>query len=71
MYFDKKTFSENAMLNVSTTPIRAMGCQQCSPLSVVQLKGKHCRNGVVDTFEQRVAMNLLSNFYTVPVALML
>ena len=27
--------------NVSTTPITAMGCQQCLPLSVVQLKGKH------------------------------
>ena len=43
--------------NVSTTPITAMGCRQCFPLSVVQLKGKHCRkppchNGVVDTFEQ-------------------
>ena len=34
-----------------------MGCQQCLPPSVVQLKGKHCRkphcrNGVVDTFQQ-------------------
>ena len=28
--------------NVSTTPITAMGCRQCLPLSVVQLKGKHC-----------------------------
>ena len=41
--------------NVSTTPITAMGCRQCLPLSVVRLKGKHCRNphcrnGVVDTF---------------------
>ena len=41
--------------NVSTTPITAMGCWQCSPLSVVQLKGKHCRkpncrNGVIDMF---------------------
>ena len=32
-----------------------MRCRQCLPLSVVQLKGKHCRrphcrNGVVDTF---------------------
>ena len=41
--------------NVSTTPITTMGCRQCLPLSVVQLKGKHCqklhcRNGVVDTF---------------------
>ena len=39
--------------NVSTTPITAMGCGQCLPLSVVQLKGKHCRkpnchNVVVD-----------------------
>ena len=44
-------------LNVSTTPIMAMGCWQCLPLSVVQLKVKHCRkphcsNGVVDTFGQ-------------------
>ena len=42
--------------NVSRTPITVMGCRQCLPLSVVQLKGKHCpkphcRNGVVDTFE--------------------
>ena len=41
--------------NVPTTPIMAIDCQQCLPLSVVQLKGKHyrkphCRNGVVDTF---------------------
>ena len=28
--------------NVSTTPIMAMGCQQCVSLSAVQLKGKHC-----------------------------
>ena len=33
-----------------------MGCRQCLPFSVVQLKGKHwrkthCRNGVVDTFD--------------------
>jgi hypothetical protein len=32
-----------------------MGCRQCLPFGVVQLKGKHCRkphcrNGVVDTF---------------------
>ena len=45
--------------NVSTTPIMAMGCWQCLHLSVVQLKGKHCRkphhhNGVVDTFGQSV-----------------
>ena len=40
--------------NISTTPITAMGCRQCLPLSVVQLKGKHCqkphcRNGIVDS----------------------
>ena len=39
--------------NVSTTLITAMGCQQCLPLSIVHLKGKHCQkphccNGVVD-----------------------
>ena len=44
-------------LNVSTTPITEMGCQQCLHLSVVQLKCKHCRkphccNGVVGTFRQ-------------------
>ena len=42
-------------LNVSTTSITAMGCRQYLPLSIVLLKGKHCRkphccNGVVDTF---------------------
>ena len=40
------------MALVSTTPITAMGCRQCLPLSAVQLKGKHCRkpncrNGVL------------------------
>ena len=45
--------------NVSTTPITAMGCKQCLSLSVVQLKGKHCRkphcrNGVVDMFGQGI-----------------
>ena len=44
-------------LNVSTTPITAMGCRQCLSFSVVQLKGKQCRkphyrNGVVDRFRQ-------------------
>ena len=43
--------------NVSTTPITAMGCRQCLPISVVQLKGKHCRkphcrNGDVDHCEE-------------------
>ena len=40
---------------VSTTPITAIGCQQCLPPSVFQLKDKHCRkpycrNWAVDTF---------------------
>ena len=30
-------------LSVSTTPIMAMSCRQCLPLSAVQLKSKHCR----------------------------
>ena len=34
--------------NVSTAPITSIGCWHC--LSVVQPKGKHCHNGVVDTF---------------------
>ena len=56
-------------LNVSTTPIMAMGCRQCLPLSVVQLKGKHCRkphcrNGVVDTFGPYCPMlNMNSSFF--------
>jgi hypothetical protein len=49
--------------NISTTPITAMGCRQCLPLSVVQLKGKHCRkphcrNGVVDMFGQYIQCRL-------------
>ena len=49
--------------NVSTTPITAMGCEQCLPISVVQLKGKHCRkphcrNGVVDTLKHRLPLIL-------------
>ena len=47
--------------NISTTPITAIGCWQCLPHSVVQLKGKHCRkshccNGVVDTFGQCIGV---------------
>jgi hypothetical protein len=55
-----KTFTSN-FLKISTTPIMAMGCRQCLPLSVVQLIGKHCkkkhcRNGVVDTFGHYVQL---------------
>ena len=51
--------------NVFKTPITSMGCRQCLPLSVVQLKGKHCRklhcrNGVVDTFGQLLITELIS-----------
>ena len=50
-----KNMDKGLSLNVSTTPITAIGCWQCLPLSVVRLKGKHCRklncrNEVVDTF---------------------
>ena len=49
-------------LNVTTTPITAMGCRQCLPLSVVQLEGRHCRYGVVDAFgsQQFLFFNKLS-----------
>ena len=43
-------------LNVSTTPITTMGYQQCLPLSVLQLEGYLCRNGVEDTFGQRLPL---------------
>ena len=48
----------------------AMGCQQCLPLSVVQLKGKHCQkphcgNGVVDTFGQKALKSYCPHIYTV------
>ena len=47
----------------------AMGCQQCLPLSVVQLKRKHCRkphyrNGVVDTFGQKGTGPCFFNLYS-------
>ena len=55
-------------------PLRQWGCWQCLPLSVVELKDKHCqkthcRNGVVDTLEYRnINTNnciyiILSKFY--------
>ena len=56
--------------NESTTPITAMGCQQYLPLSVVQLKDKHCQkshccNGVVDTFGP-CGLGLQSSHHEVP-----
>ena len=33
-------------LNVSTTPITAMGYRQCLPFNVIQLKGKRCRKSL-------------------------
>ena len=49
------TLSLGIRTSNETTPVTAMGCRQCLTLSVVQLKGKHCRklhcrNGVVDIF---------------------
>ena len=40
----------------------AMGCQQCLPLSIFQVKGKHCRkphcrNGVV--YELKQTLNVV------------
>ena len=57
--------------NISTTPITAMGCRQCLPLSVVQQKGKHCQkphchNGVVDTFGHQDAKRIqLKNIHII------
>ena len=58
--YSKREILSSHSPNVSTTPITAMECRQCLPLSDVQLKGKHCRkphcrkphcrNGVIDTF---------------------
>ena len=54
-----------------------MGCRQCLPLSVVQLKSKHCqkpccRNVVIDTFGQGGIHELLGHnfapFFTPPPA---
>ena len=64
-------------LNVSTTPITAMGCRQCLPLSVVQLKGKHCRkphcrNEVVNMFGNSYFYDITtcpSGFLDLPMAL--
>ena len=39
MILSKMSASDS--LNVSTTQITAMGCRQCLPFSVVQLKGKY------------------------------
>ena len=41
--------------NVSTTPLRQLGFQQCLPFSWTSLRGKHCWHpitamGVVDAF---------------------
>ena len=53
----KETMLWSARTYGTTTPITAMGCRQCLPLSLIQLKGKHCRkphccNGVVVTLGQ-------------------
>ena len=52
---------------VSTTPITAMGCRQILPLSVVQLKGKHCRKPKLVNVKkwQKVGLNIDTVFGTV------
>ena len=55
----KKTSQQGP--NVSITPITAMGCRQCLSLSVVQLKGKHCCNGAVDTLGQGIPLGGLKS----------
>ena len=52
VFFRGKTLLPECIYN---SQIQQWGAQQCLPLSVVQLKGKHCRkphccSGVVDTF---------------------
>ena len=42
---------------ISTTPITAMGCRQCLPLSVVQLKGKHTPKTPNDLGRNITALN--------------
>ena len=56
--------------NISTTPLRQWGFQQCLPFSWITLRGKHCRHPiavivVVDTFGQGVLCMLLL-FYLHP-----
>ena len=43
-----------------------MGCRQCLPLSVVQLKSKHCRkphcrNGAVANTDIEIGLELIGN----------
>ena len=62
-------------LNVSTTPIKAMECRQCLPLSVVQLRGKYCQkpnchNVFVDMFGLDTSGQKLSVFGVYVVALL-
>ena len=63
LYFFKVQFQARMLYLVSTLAIMSKGCRQCLPLSVVQLKGKHCRkphcrNQVVDKFGPRSSMFL-------------
>ena len=63
----KDTDQKSQGANVSATLIMGMGCQQCLLLSVVQLKGNHCRkpccrNGIVYTFGHWLLIDSL--YYT-------
>ena len=72
-FLNLKSFLSNLFFLSSIQPqhavgngVPAMGCRQCLPLSVVKLKGKHCRkrhchNGVVDTFRLGLSNYLPTN----------
>ena len=67
--FFKKPSCLHHCWNISTTPIMTMGCWQCLPLSVVQLKGKgcrkpHCPNEVLDTFRPSLLLKFLPQLST-------
>ena len=46
MSLKRRQLRQNYCPNVFTIPIMAMGCRQCLPFSVVQLKGKHCQKTI-------------------------
>ena len=56
--------------NVSTTPITAMGCQQCLPLSVVQLKVNIAQKpiAIMGLQTRSGQVSLLSGFTSKPIA---
>ena len=55
MFLDKKN---NEVIGLELT---AMGCRQCLPLSVVQLKGKHCRKTPLPEWGCKYVWEMLDN----------